>query len=124
MTRPRLAIPDIVSDPLAALGRARGQGWLADAEDGTVLALTHERVRELLGDERLRASLPDFLRRLGITSGAFFDWMAIGPLNRDGAEHVRWRTLMSKTFTPRSVERLWPFLKTAAHELIDAFSVR
>lgn len=124
MTRPQLTIPEIVSDPLAVLGHARGQGWLADAEEGTVVALTHERVRELLGDDRLRASFPDFLRRLGITSGAFFDWMAISPLNRDGAEHVRWRTLMSKTFTPRSVERLRPFLKTAAHELIDAFAAR
>ncbi|MBM4243854.1 MAG: cytochrome P450 [Deltaproteobacteria bacterium] len=124
MTRPQLTIPEIVSDPLAALGRARGQGWLADAEEGTVVALTHERVRELLGDERLRANFPEFLRRLGITSGTFYDWMAISPLNRDGAEHVRWRTLMSKTFTPRSVERLRPFLKTAAHELIDGFATR
>lgn len=124
MTRPQLTIPEILTDPLAVLGRARGQGWLADAEDGTVVALTHERVRELLGDDRLRANFPEFLRRLGITSGTFFDWMAISPLNRDGAEHVRWRTLMSKTFTPRSVERLRPFLKEAAHELIDAFAAR
>ena len=124
MTRPQITIPEIITDPLAVLGRARGQGWLADAEEGTVVALTHERVRELLGDDRLRANFPEFLRRLGITSGTFYDWMAISPLNRDGAEHVRWRTLMSKTFTPRSVERLRPFLKTAAHELIDAFAAR
>lgn len=124
MSRAQITIPEIVSDPLATLARARSEGWLADAEEGTVVAVTHERVRELLGDERLRASFPDFLRRLGITSGVFYDWMAISPLNRDGAEHVRWRTLMSKTFTPRSVERLRPFLKTAAHELIDAFAAR
>ena len=124
MTRPQITIPEIITDPLAVLGRARGQGWLADAEEGTVVALSHERVRELLGDDRLRANFPEFLRRLGITSGTFYDWMAISPLNRDGAEHVRWRTLMSKTFTPRSVERLRPFLETAAHELIDAFAAR
>jgi cytochrome P450 len=124
MTRPQITIPEIVADPLAVLGRARSQGWLADADNGTVVALTHERVRELLGDDRLRANFPEFLRRLGITSGTFYDWMALSPLNRDGAEHVRWRTLMSKTFTPRSVERLRPFLKTAAHELIDAFAAR
>jgi cytochrome P450 len=48
--------------------------------------------------------------------------MSISPLNRDGADHVRWRQLMSKAFTPRSVERLRPFLKDAAHELIDGFA--
>jgi cytochrome P450 len=50
--------------------------------------------------------------------------MAISPLNRDGKEHQRWRALMSRTFTPRSVERLRPFLRQAAHELIDAFAPR
>jgi cytochrome P450 len=48
--------------------------------------------------------------------------MAMSPLNRDGADHLRWRALMSRTFTPRSVERLRPFLRDAAHELIDGFA--
>jgi cytochrome P450 len=48
--------------------------------------------------------------------------MALSPLNKDGSEHLRWRALMAKTFTPRSVERLRPFLERAAHELIDAFA--
>jgi len=28
------------------------------------------------------------------------------PLNKDGAEHQRWRTLMTRTFTPRRVEQI------------------
>jgi hypothetical protein len=50
--------------------------------------------------------------------------MALSPLNRDGADHVRWRSLVSRTFTPRRVEQIRPFLVTAAHELIDAFAAR
>jgi hypothetical protein len=50
--------------------------------------------------------------------------MAQSPLNRDGEDHQRWRALMSRTFTPRSVERLRPFLRAAAHELIDGFAER
>jgi cytochrome P450 len=61
---------------------------------------------------------------MGITSGPFYEWMSLSPLNRDGLDHVRWRQLMSKAFTPRSVERLRPFLHDAAHQLIDAFAAR
>jgi hypothetical protein len=124
MSRPHITLAEIVAEPLAVFERARRTGWLADGEWDSAVVLTHERLRELLGDERLRANAPEFLRRLGITSGTFYDWMATSPLNRDGADHARWRTLMSKTFTPRSVERLRPFLKTAAHALIDGFAAR
>jgi cytochrome P450 len=86
--------------------------------------LSHERVRELLADGRLRSGFVQFIESMGITSGPFHDWMSISPLNRDGADHVRWRQLMSKAFTPRSVERLRPFLHDAAHELIDGFADR
>src|SRR5262249_46635069 len=86
--------------------------------------MSYECMRDLLTDERLRANFPDFLRTLGVTSGPFFEWMVISSLNRDGKDHQRFRTLMSRTFTPRSVERLRPFLRTAAHDLIDAFSPR
>ena len=124
MSRPFIELPALVADPFGTLARARHQHWLADTDGGAVAALTNERVRELLGDPRLRANFPSFLRQFGIDSGPFYEWMAMSPLNRDGAEHQRWRTLMSRTFTPRSVERLRPFLRAAAHELIDAFAPR
>jgi hypothetical protein len=50
--------------------------------------------------------------------------MAMSTLNRDGADHLRWRAVMSRTFTPRRVEQIRPFLRDAAHELIDAFAPR
>lgn len=123
MARPTLAFDELLADPLAALGRARAQHWLADA-DGGVAVLAHERVRELLADGRLHANFVEFLRNFGITSGPFFEWMAVSPLNRDGAEHQRWRSLVARTFTPRSVERLRPFLRNAAQQLIDGFAAR
>lgn len=124
MTRPHLELPALVADPFGTLAAARRQGWLADADEegGAVAVLTHDRVRELLADPRLRANFPAFLRTFGIERGAFYDWMAMSPLNRDGAEHQRWRTLLSRAFTPRSVERLRPVLRAAAHELIDGFA--
>src|SRR5262249_3962602 len=56
--------------------------------------------------------------------GPFYEWIVASPLNRDGADHQRWRAFLSRTFTPRNVEQLRPFLHSAAHELIDAFAAR
>src|SRR5262245_35566443 len=109
MARPRLDFDQLLQDPFRELKRIRPAGWLTSAEGGPPIALSYDGVRELLSDGRLHANFPDFLRFFGVTSGPFYDWMAISPLNRDGADHVRWRTLMSRTFTPRSVERLRPF---------------
>ncbi len=124
MARRVLELAPILVDPIGELRRARAAGWLADVEPGLVGVLTHERVRELLTDGRLHSGFVQFMERFGITSGPFFEWMAISPLNRDGADHLRWRQLMARTFTPRSVERLRPFLHDMAHTLIDGFADR
>jgi cytochrome P450 len=124
MTRPRVDLGAMVADPFGTLKQARAAGWMAESDDGAVAILRYKQVRELIADDRLRASFTEFLHTFGVTSGPFYDWMAMSPLNRDGADHLRWRALMSRTFTPRSVERLRPFLRRAAHSLIDAFAPR
>ena len=124
MARPKIEMAPMLSDPLGELKRARQVGWLGESELGPVSVLTHERARELLTDGRLHSGFVGFMHAMGVTSGPFYEWMSISPLNRDGADHIRWRQLMSKAFTPRSVERLRPFLKEAAHELIDGFAAR
>jgi cytochrome P450 len=124
MTRLHVPLTEFLDDPFGSLARARSAGGLTDF--GLALGIVaYDDVRALLTDStRLRADFSGFLRTLGITSGAFYDWMAISPLNKDGAEHLRWRALMSRTFTPRRVEQLRPFLTRAAHELIDGFATR
>jgi len=121
MALPVLDLQEFLTDPFGSLDRVRSQSWLADFGFVTGV-VTHEEVRHLLTDDRLEANFSDFLTNFGVTSGAFFEWMSRSPLNYDGAEHTRWRALMSRTFTPRRVEQVRPFLKTAAHELIDGFA--
>ncbi|HJQ82862.1 MAG TPA: cytochrome P450 [Candidatus Binatia bacterium] len=123
MARPRFELPEFVADPFGTLERARATGWLADL-DISPGVLTYAAVRELLTDRRLRASFPDFLHLVGVTSGPFYDWMAMSPLNQDGPEHQRWRALMFRAFTPRSVDRVRPFLRDLAGTLIDEFAPR
>jgi cytochrome P450 len=127
MARSRLEIADVLTDPFAALAKARATGDLVDLDgttNGGVGVMSHEAVRSLLANGALRANFSEFLQAFGVAGGPFFEWMAISPLNHDGPEHQRWRALMSRTFTPRSVERLRPFLRSAAHELIDGFAAR
>jgi cytochrome P450 len=123
MGRERLELEEFRRDPFATLRRARAAGPIVELMAGAGI-MSHERARTLLADKRLHSNFADFLRTFGVSSGPFYEWMASSPLNRDGEEHQRWRTLMSRTFTPRSVERLRPFLRTAAHELIDRFAVQ
>ena len=122
MTRTPLEMAWFLDDPRGALAHARGGTPVVELEFGAAAVMTHERVRALLADGRLRGNLPEFLRTFGVSSGPFYEWMTIAPLNREGAEHERWRKVMARTFTPRSVERLRPFLQAAAHELIDGFA--
>jgi cytochrome P450 len=124
MAKPRLGLQAMLQDPFGALKQARAAGPLADSEDGIVAVLRYDSVRALLADGRLRSNFTEFLQSFGVSSGPFYEWMAISPLNRDGPDHQRWRALMTRAFTPRSVERLRPFLRTAADELIDGFAAR
>jgi cytochrome P450 len=123
MARATIELQDFLGDPFGLLEKARSTGWLADMPPLTGV-VRHADVRELLGDPRLRANFPQFLEALGINSGTFYDWMAMSPLNKDGAEHQKWRTVMSRTFTPRRVEQIRPFLKEAAQGLVGAFAGR
>lgn len=116
-----LSLEEMVADPHAALRRAREAGAIVETDLGT-LAVRYEAVRGVLQDPRLRPSFTKFLERMGITSGPFYTWMSRSPLDMEGELHREWRKLVLRTFTPRSVERLRPFLRVEANRLIDAVS--
>ena len=123
MAEPTLSFSDLVTNPDDTLARARENGPVAETHMGPMV-VRHQAVRETLQDARLRPSFSRFLQQFGVTSGAFYDWMSRSPLDMEGDEHRRWRKLVERTFTPRSVERLRPFLRAEAHRLIDAFAAR
>jgi cytochrome P450 len=116
-----LSIAELVADPDAALLRAREAGPVGESEMGPIV-VGYEAVRTMLQDTRMRPNFPRLLEQRGVTSGPFYDWMSRSPLNMEGEEHRRWRQLLLKTFTPRSVEGLRPFLRSSAERLIDGFA--
>jgi cytochrome P450 len=124
MARRKFEMQDFLADPFATLREARAAGPVVDLQMINAGVMRYEHVRRLMADGRLHTNFAEFLRSVGVSSGPFYDWMESSPLNHDGAEHQRWRAVMSRTFTPRRVEGLRPFLRSAAHELIDAFAGR
>src|SRR5260221_6645047 len=108
--RAPLTLAEIIADPDAALGRAREAGAVIETDMGPIV-VRYEAVRSMLQEPGLRPSFTRFLEQMGITSGPFYDWMKLSPLDMEGDVHRQWRQLMVRTFTPRSVERLRPFLR-------------
>jgi len=115
-----LQLIDILTDPDAAFARARQLGSIVQTEVGPFV-VSHAGVRAMTQSTALRPSFSKVLERFGVSSGPFYEWMRASPLDMEGDAHRVWRQLMTRTFTPRSVERLRPFLQAEADRLIDTF---
>jgi cytochrome P450 len=120
MTDGQIALLDLLTDPDSVLARAREKGPFVQTELGT-LVVQHEAVRAISQSDKLRPAFSLVLEQFGVSSGAFYDWIRDSPLDMEGPQHRLWRQLMLRTFTPKSVERLRPFLRAEADALIDAF---
>jgi cytochrome P450 len=94
--------------------------WYARTSIGLAV-LRYEDCTALLSDRRLGAGMRGFLAAQGITSGPFVEWMRLTLFTLEGQAHNRLRRLVGKAFTPRSLERLRPFMRAKTHELIDGF---
>jgi cytochrome P450 len=110
-------VAKLIESPDEALKRAREKGPLAETEVGTMV-VRHDAVRAVGQSEKMRPAFSQVLSMFGVTKGPFFDWIRVSPLDMEGEKHRVWRQLMAKTFTPRSVERLRPFLRVEAERLI------
>lgn len=100
---------------------AREQWWYARTPVG-IIVLRYRDVQAVLHDRRWRELGPDALRMAGITSGPLWDWFHQIMSTQEGEAHARLRRLVSKAFTPRSVEKLRPVMRQTAHEFIDHFA--
>ncbi|MBL7256241.1 cytochrome P450 [Paractinoplanes lichenicola] len=97
---------------------AQAAGWYADCPLGP-LVLRHAETYELLRDRRLDHGGDSYLRGNGITAEPIHDWWVPMIVNHDGADHRRLRTLVSRSFTPRTVDALRPFVRATTERLAD-----
>jgi cytochrome P450 len=118
MSKSIIPIASLLADPDAALKAARLKGAVAETEVGTMI-VRHDAVRTVGQSDKLKPGFTQVLATFGVTSGPFFDWISISPLDMDGEKHRAWRQLMQRTFTPRSVERLRPSLRSESERLSE-----
>ncbi|MGH3870213.1 MAG: cytochrome P450 [Pseudonocardiaceae bacterium] len=95
--------------------------WWARTPIGLAV-LRYQECLALLRDRRLRHGGLDAIIAGGVTSGLFVDWLRTSLLNVEGHPHQRRRRLVSSAFNQRNVDRLRPFMRAKAHELIDGFA--
>jgi len=115
--------PEFVADPATAIEALRRQSWLVRTPIG-VLVIARDKVEALLADARLRSSLLDFVRLQGVSEGPMYESLARTLLAIDGPDHTRLRKLVSRAFTPRSVEQLRPAMRELVETLVVGFAAR
>lgn len=112
---------EYLADPVAAWRQAGEQSWLAHTELGVNVlpyAANYHMVRT-----RQLATMGDTIMQLqGITEGLLYEYWTQGLImTQDDAPHARLRKLVARAFTPKSVDRLRPDMRTVARQLIDDF---
>src|SRR5262249_49867337 len=102
--------------PDVALAQARN--WYAHTPIGP-LVLRHAECSELLRDRRLKNGGKAYMDMCGVTNGPIYDWFVPMISHQDGDDHRRLRGLVNKTFTPRMIEGLRPFIRAKAERLAE-----
>src|SRR5437870_6301530 len=120
--------PEMLADPYPAYSAMRERGRIQRTAAGHWLVLGYDEVSQLLTDQRFGEAAGRGGRiRLSRTTRE-------GPhrllgrvdtmLSVDPPEHTRLRRLVSKAFTPRSVQKMRPLIQEIGNELLDALASR
>jgi cytochrome P450 len=84
--------------------------------------LSHELVRTVLRDSRFQIPPGLSLALQGITSGPLWDKIVNSLLGMEGPQHQRVRSVVSKAFTPRAVERLHATIVEVIDDIVEPLS--
>ena len=98
------------------------ESWLARTDIGYSV-LTYESVMGILRDKRWHSATGMVAQLQGITDEAFLGRRRVSILNAEGEVHVRLRRLVAPAFSPRSADRLRPFMRETVNSLLDPFAV-
>ena len=109
------------SDRHALLRGIAKESWLARTDIGYSV-LTYESVMGILRDKRWHSATGMVAQLQGITDEAFLSRRQVSILNAEGDVHVRLRRLVAPAFSPRSADRLRPFMRETVNSLLDPFT--
>jgi cytochrome P450 len=112
---------DFQADPAPVIAALRQETPVVRTALGCMI-IRREDVHRLLSDPRLTSSLEAFVRIQGVDEGPIFDMVTSSLLAVDGADHARIRRIVSRAFTPRTVEPHRPLMRELSTSLLDAYS--
>lgn len=105
-------------EALAALEDARSRHWLARMPMGYQVT-RHADVTALLSERRFHSALSLLPQMAGVDDPDLSQRQQRSILAMDGPEHTRLRRLVAPAFTPRSADRLRPYMREVVSGLVD-----
>ena len=105
----------------AQIAAAREQHWLARAPLGFV-ATRYQDVAAILRDRRFHSAFAMLAELSGLEDDEYFQSRRRSILALEGEEHARLRRLVAPAFTPRSADRMRPFMREVVTDLVDGFA--
>ena len=98
--------------------------WLAKTDIGYTV-LTYDTIMGVLRDKRWHSATGLGAQLQGITNPEYLNRRRrVSILNAEGEVHVRLRRLVAPAFSPRSADRLRPFMRDVVNELIDPLAAK
>jgi cytochrome P450 len=105
-------------EALAVLAEARAGHWLARTPAGYMVT-RYEDVTAILRDKRFLSALSLITEMAGVDDSRFMSRRRRSILSVDGDDHARLRRLVAPAFTPKSADRLRPFMRDVVNGLVD-----
>jgi len=106
-----------------AIAAARSVHWLARSELGYSVTRQQD-VTAILRDQRFHSALSMIEQSPELQGSSARDRRGESILTMEGPGHARLRRLVAPAFTPRSAERMRPFMREVVTSLVDGFSAR
>jgi cytochrome P450 len=102
-----------------ALAAAQAQHWLAKGVLGFAVT-RYDDVVAILRDKRWYSAASLAIQLSGVTDPAFTAGRRQSILSMEGDDHTRLRRLVAPAFSPRSADRLRPYMRQVINDLVDA----
>jgi cytochrome P450 len=124
-----LDLPTLDFDPFSRederreiIAMAQRQSWLAKTELGTMVT-RYDDVTSILRDRRWHSALALIAQMQQFDNSEWTERNSNRKsiLSTEGPDHTRLRRIVSPAFTPRSADRLRPFMRSVMEDLIDPF---
>ena len=116
---PSIDTPELTdSERRALVASLAPDHWIVRNALGYTL-LQYADVVAVLRDKRWHSATSKIPEMMGITDRDFLDNRRVSILSAEGDVHTRLRRLVAKSFSPRSADRLRPFMRQVVDDLVD-----